>query len=121
MASGVNGSRVVQSKGKAASKNSHKLTEKIRRDGEKELYDKVPGIVKKHGIKLDEHDNKKFVTKRAKLEALLECIEGLEDRVKHLEDEVQELLQELGISDTKAKQSEDKAQRVSQLFVERIR
>ena len=49
-------------------------------------------------------EGKKFVTKYDKLGGLIECVETLDARVKHLE-------QELRTSDAKAKQSEDKGQR----------
>ena len=115
----ANSSRDVQSQGKARpSQNAHARKEQERRDGEKELYDKIPEIVNKFGVKMKVSENKKFVTKCSKLEALIECIDIVDARVNRAEDDLQKVMEELQkvkeklrISDAKAKQSESKAQK----------
>ena len=82
-----------------------------RRDGGRELYDQVPEITSNFGSKMKVSENRKSVTKCCNHEALMECIETFDARVKELEDEVQKLSREVEISEAKAERSEKKAQK----------
>lgn len=111
---GANGSLNIQNQDKATtSKEKHKRTEKKRRDGDKELFDKVPGVLRETlGIDMDNSKSKNFVTKSTKLKTLIDGLQSLNVRAKQSEYEKQKLSRELRISDAKAKQLEDEVQKL---------